>query len=153
MEFPELELLKLSNRTNIDFKSLTLIDENIIKDLQTIDNEMKNIDQSTHKFESDIIKMNDEIKLLEDELKELDERKIIEEKLTELIQKHSKDLKNLKINFHTLPLMKNLEILQKKRNEFSTNNDSNDRFDDLIRFIEQFEVGQIELFEISFYYI
>ncbi|KAH9518163.1 hypothetical protein DERF_008759 [Dermatophagoides farinae] len=51
----------------------------------------------------------------------------------------NKDLKNLKINFHTLPLMKNLEILQKKRNEFSTNNDSNDRFDDLIRFIEQFE--------------
>ncbi|KAH7641817.1 hypothetical protein HUG17_4862 [Dermatophagoides farinae] len=139
MEFPELELLKLSNRTNIDFKSLTLIDENIIKDLQTIDNELKNIDQSTYKFESDIIKMNDEIKLLEDELKELDERKIIEEKFTELIQKHSKDLKNLKINFHTLPLMKNLEILQKKRNEFSTNNDSNDRFDDLIRFIEQFE--------------
>ena len=54
MEFPELELLKLSNRTNIDFKSLMLIDENIIKDYQIIDNEIINIDQSTWNFDKEI---------------------------------------------------------------------------------------------------
>ncbi|OTF80955.1 hypothetical protein BLA29_012025, partial [Euroglyphus maynei] len=101
MEFPELELLNSTKSSNIDHKTLMLLNENIIKQLEFIDNELANDNQSICKYESDNNRLDDEIRILENELKEIDEQIIIEEQLTESIQKHRNNFPDFQINTNT----------------------------------------------------
>ncbi|KAH9421655.1 hypothetical protein DERP_009060 [Dermatophagoides pteronyssinus] len=140
IEDSELELDEQQLST-IDNDTLKLINENILKQIEIIDNDLAKIDQSILQLKIDNNKKTEEIQTIENELKDIDEQIFLDEKLTVSLQKYENNFENFKIFMQINPLFKQLaDVYQNSELISIIKKIPNNPLDNLIRIIQQIQI-------------